>query len=530
MRPLVLLTIGLAISVPLLQNVAAAELTAHIKYLSASTIYLDVGATDSVKPGDKGRIIRDGVEVATLEITYTASHTAACRIVETRGDVKVGDTVIMESPAAAAPTEISAPPEMTRAATSDAELVRRVRQERGTHWSGRLGFDYYAQIPVGDAASDWNQPSLSLNGRVDNIARSPLQLNIRLRARRLNRTGSNANNRWNSRLYELSLAFARTGSSYQWSLGRIQPLGVSGVGYLDGATFGYSLREDWRCSFFTGAEPNPVTSDVNTDKLKVGSLIAWSSPAEKEYRLASSLALVGVYNRGEIDREYLYLRNGISSTHRLTVDQSAEVQINRGWRKDAAGSSLEVSSFLLSAHYAAAEWLNLSGGFDQWRSVRGASDKAIPDSLWVGAARSGWRMGLDARLTSELRAYLSGRIGEGKGTSGNSASGGVSFRDRRWTRITARFSGAGYSSTYSEGGQGSLSLSRAFYGLLDVSAEYGISQNRLKTWRERSDSHWLNFSADAWLARGVYLSGSYEITRGDNPAADRLLLSGGIRF
>ena len=526
-----LLIVTMVLSELIFHRVEAAELTSQVKYVSASAVYMEAGATDGVRRGDKCRVIRDGVVVASLEVTYTSSGSAACRVLEKQDEVKAGDTVIIEIVApAVVPVEIPTPSDTARAVAPEVERIRRVRPERGMGWSGRLGFDYYAQIAREAGGAEWNQPSLALNGRVYNIARSSLQLNIRLRARRLNRTSQGAKNQWNSRLYEFSLANDRVNSRYQWSLGRVQPSGASGAGYLDGSTFSYGLRDNWRWSFFAGVEPDPVTSGVSTNKLKAGSLIRWNSPTSNEYRIVSSLALVGVYNRGEIDREYMYLSNDFSSTRRFTVNQSAEIQINRGWRKNAAGSTFDVSGFLLSANYAISDRMNLSGGFSRWRNVRDAADKAIPDSLWVGAARSGWRLGWDARLTSDLRAYLSGGIGEGEGATGRSASGGISYRDSHWTRIAARISTALFSSPYGEGRQGSISFSRSFFDILDINTEYGMSRNRLKAWRDHSDSHWLTISADTWLSRRLYFSGSYEIDRDNNPAADRLTLSGGIRF
>lgn len=65
----------------------------RVRYRSAENVYLDAGAAAGLAVGDRLEVVRDGVEIATLEVVFVAQHSASCRIESESTPVAVGDLV-----------------------------------------------------------------------------------------------------------------------------------------------------------------------------------------------------------------------------------------------------------------------------------------------------------------------------------------------------------------------------------------------------------------------------------------------------
>jgi len=78
-----------------------------VRYLSADHVYLDAGRLAGLEVGMTVRIVRDGTEVAELQVEYAADHSASCRVVQSVGEIKVGDRAFFSADAA---PETGAPP------------------------------------------------------------------------------------------------------------------------------------------------------------------------------------------------------------------------------------------------------------------------------------------------------------------------------------------------------------------------------------------------------------------------------------
>ena len=86
---------------------ASAEVTAHIRYVSGESLYLDKGSNDGIAPGDVAIVKRNGVGIARLRVVTVSSSSAATEVEELFGDETpdVGDEVVLRVTAPPAPAD-----------------------------------------------------------------------------------------------------------------------------------------------------------------------------------------------------------------------------------------------------------------------------------------------------------------------------------------------------------------------------------------------------------------------------------------
>ncbi|MBT7788564.1 MAG: hypothetical protein HN757_06770 [Calditrichaeota bacterium] len=517
----------------------AEELQTNVKYISKSAVYVDAGRINGIEVGDRGTVIR-GIEIiAHMEVIFVADNSASCRIVESKTPLKVGDqvTMIVEKPVISLDTTSSNTPKsvITPRVKTDTELIARTRKELTNQFSGRLGLQYYSQDNLDEFDNDFIQPSYFLRFRIENIYGSYHSLSLRMKGRK-NIRDSNlhdiSSSSWNNRTYELSIMFDNPNSNFSYNAGRIIPSQVSGLGLMDGISFEYKLHEKYQIGIFGGTEPDYETSNYSSEEVKSGIFLTFDNRNLQGSRIRTTGALLGVYKAGEIDREFVYIRNSYSYKSKTSFYQSGEININRDWRRDKSNNTLEISNFQTSLRWSPVRAFSLNLGYNNLRNVRNADNRTVADSLFDDALRQGFRAGCIFRLPDNIRFSINGNVRSrsSDNSSTYATSSNLSYTDRRISRI--RFNGRGsyFSNKYSEGLQFSFSANRNITSDLGAGIEVGVRDYTLISSSTTLRNNWLKLDADYRISRSLYLFTFFEASRGDGVKTNRWMVDAGYRF
>jgi hypothetical protein len=516
----------------------AEQITTTVKYVTPTRVYLDAGSLQGIQNGNRGSIVRGETLIAKIEVSFVAERSSSCDILESHETIKVGDRaqITIESTAPpvepeeeieTSPTYVETEPSRAPLETTTAKPVNRI--------SGRVGVQYVAQRNLSEFNNDYQQPSLLMNLTVDNLFDTHHNLAVRFRSRRNirdRRTGNLDKTDWDNRIYELSIGYDSPNSPIGYRLGRVYSNRFSAMGYLDGGLISYRANEVLTLGIFGGAQPDQQYSFSSANETKAGIYAAFEKGDYHTNRIDATVALAGQYVSGQISREFLYQQVNLSLRQKLIAFQSAEININRGWRKTAAGSSFQLSNILVNLQYRFTRSLNASVGYDNRQNVYTWDNRSVPDSLFDDHRRQGYRVGASIRLPENLRLSLSGYF-RSIGNNENSSE----FYSTALNAVNVLKSGvssgiriASFNNPYSNGIQASFNASRYFFRRLNLGATLGKSQYTLDAASQDITADWLRINASYFFTRYVYASANAETYRGDDIEYNQVFVDVGVRF
>lgn len=390
----------------------AAETTCNVKYLSAEHVYLDAGLNRGLAVGLTGRVVRDGKAIGELEVVFTAETSASCTVVSRTTDFVAGDAVVFEvvEPAPVIETPLPEPtPRRVRTTTGSSSARPRVSppQVRG-HVA--VQWDHAVESNDRDLQTDIIRLPFRLQAR--DVWRG-YSFYTRGSLRRLERKGFSGNTpsgEWRNRIQELALV--RDGREQAWhvAFGRIGGRVTNTAGPFDGLSLSRRLSTNARAGLFGGFAPQWGDLGFGTDDHLVGANFQLNQRSPGGRMLDLVLAAIGRYRSGEISREYVTMTTTWRGTRGLSLLQAAEVDFNRGWRRDAGARTVVLSSLALSGRYEFSRRVSADLGFDNREPVRTWETRSLPDSLFADAGRKGWRGGLRWRPSRHFSANFSGTL------------------------------------------------------------------------------------------------------------------------
>lgn len=514
-----------------------AQGTGSVTYLTAEGFYLDVGTAAGLSVGDTVTVVREGQTVAKGQVLFVAETSASCALLE--GEVREGDRARFLVPEGTAlPERIEAdPPQADEAqvpAVTRRTLDRSAPARPINELDGRIALQLRSQVDD-ESGHDVMEPGISARLRLRNLFGSAHTLSVRARSRRTVRdreVGSDLRDAWNNRVYEVALEYDDSDSPLGYRVGRITANRVRGIGSFDGACADYRVKEDWSVGTFAGLSPDPTTSRVNPDDVKAGAFVNHQRGDWAGQRVDATLALAGSYHQGEIDEEFLYQQVRYSWGRSLSLYESAELALNRGWRGDEGASTLELDNILLSARWQPIDMLSLDGGYDNRRILRTWETRDTPDSLFDGSVREGWRLGAAARLTRDLRLSVQGNLRSVEGEADNTLTGHarISHRDMWSSGVAVDVRVAYYDSPYSTGVQPSLALARYVARRVRVSVEGGLRRYDYTGSDDSRTDAWIRPALSSSIGQRLYGQAYVEFTRGDMENTTRGFVELGYRF
>jgi hypothetical protein len=392
---------------------AQPEETPAVNYVSSDAVYLSVGRRAGLTVGARVEVVRDGRTIAVLEVVHVSSHSASCRVVEQMESPQVGDTAVFDPIAAPPPLQYSASLDTARAGTDyGAKRSKNIV-------SGYVELQNVWQHDLTGSDLSSLQPALAARILVKNFAGSGGELRIRDRIRYYHRDQPAGplieSGEWYHRLTEMAFVVDVPGATVGWGVGRFITPYMMGIGLVDGGYVSVGFARYLRAGAAGGFAPDPFDLGVSTDNTQAGGFLAFDYESMRRWRFTSSAALAGRYNSGTVAREFVYWQNGFNYYRRFALFQTVEIDLNRDWRRDAAGESATFSNFYVTASAEMTKYASLDFSYDSRQNVRTYETKETPDSLFDDVVHDGFRGGLTFRLPRNvtLRGYGGVRYRDG---------------------------------------------------------------------------------------------------------------------
>jgi hypothetical protein len=515
-------------------NGYAEQVQAKLTYIASGAVYINAGSISGIAKGDTGQIQHNGTTIARIEVLFVAEKSASCKVIDKTSEPKEGDTAILE----VHPLAVSNGKDTTKtvAIEKPSQPTKALsKKSKSTRLSGQIAAQAFIMDDRQSSSRSYLQPSLLINGRLENIAETYHSFSLLMRSRytdqQLKSSGSSSSE-WNSRVYEACLSYDNPASRFQYSLGRIRSNRISGIGDLDGVSVGYHVSDQISWGAFGGTQPDLRTSEIETQTTKFGLFSGYETDKISALHLNATLALAGEYHQGIVSREFIYEQINLTTDSRFSVYQSGELNINRGWKKNAEGKSLELSSLMLNLRYTPTSILTATINYDNRTNIRTFETRAVPDTLFDNELQQGLQAGLECRPVQSVTVDASGgmRKKTNESQTTKTSSLGLMARNLLQSEIFATLRINTFRNTYSSGFQPSLNLSRTLLPSLDGALQIGQDHYDLKLAETKVRSNWLKVSANYMITRSFFTSAYTEFYRGGNLNSNRFYVELGIRL
>lgn len=469
---------------------------ATVTYLSGGSVYLEVGTRQGVQVGTSLDVVRGGVVIAQLAAKYVSSNRAACTITSSTAALTVGDSVRFHPVLDAAAT----------AAYPGGPIAAAAARHRPAPLRGRIGLRYLViQQPDGSTLS---QPAIDL--RLDGAQISGTALGVAVDVRAQRTTVSSGSTTPTSptgltRVYQAAMTFQPRGTRARWALGRQFATALSPIGIFDGAALDLNF-ERWSAGALAGTQPDAASFAPSAATTEYGVWVQRHNRFGSQTPWSATLGAIGSYDRGEINREFVYLRGTYSSRY-FSLYAAEEVDANRGWKRAIEGSAVTLTSTFATAQLNVGDALTMSAGFDSRRSVRLYRDFINPEILFDDAFRQGSWGELSLRVSSHLRLSTDARRSDG-GLEGGAHAITASLFANRLTRLQLglRVRTTQYTGPASEGMLTSVAFEAAPTNALRLSLNAGQRTSSIPgSGTPASRLTWTGADLDLALGRSVYL-------------------------
>ena len=406
---------------------AAAQATGkgNIKYISIEGVYIDVGKNVGLAIGDSIIATRNNKALALLQVTHVSSRSAACRILKKLRQIRVGDTVVfirrkrfrMRNGMTHRGRAKKLASRRSRSTTSQRKRNR--RKQPSTELTGYVSFQSYVQQNWLDTRRTLFQPSVDSRIKVRNLVGTGLTFIFRHRSRFHHRSNLSStdipNSEWTHRLFEMGILLDNPNSPLQFGVGRVYSPYIRGIGTIDGGHVAYRILPHFLVGTAFGAEPQLYNTDVEFTRKKVGFFITYESSSEASlaHHLSTTLAMSGSYRNDVVNREFLYWQTQFSFRNLLSIYQTLEIDINRGWRKLSGLSDISFSNFFLTGNLFLHKRIQFNFSFDARRNLPtyemhlNTADSLFDVSLHRGASAG---LSLYLPLNMTLRGNVSLRF------------------------------------------------------------------------------------------------------------------------
>ena len=506
-----------------------------VRYISSQHIFLGGGKAAGLNIGDHLKIVRDSVTLAKVEVVSISEKSASCRIFEKNADINIGDVAVVfaKKTMQALDMEIAS---MQRRNRYSESRKRKPKETPFARTSGYISAQLYRFDDLTANNLNFSQPAFRVNFKARNIADKDITFRLRTRTRYNQRSRpirpAVPQSEWRNRVYEVSLSYDAAHAPFNFKIGRITSNHLSGAGYFDGVQLQSNLSPSLRVGALVGTQPDWRTSNFQTHGRKYGAYFHYLNGDFRSNRFESVLAGVAEYDSSVVSREFVYLQNNFSRGTRLFLYQSAEIDINRDWRKEKAGQTVSLSNLFLSARYRVNRSISTGLTFDDRKNYWTYEIRSLADSLFDDALRLGLRGNLSVRLPDGL--YFHTNLGIRKRQSdpkpAYSFSGGVRKTNFLMNRLFIGANIAAFSNQFTNGANTTFRIGKSFRNGHRLEAGYGNYTYQIAATNNTRSNHSLRFDSHLTLLNRLFFSAQYEYDWGSDVNGHRILAEAGIRF
>jgi hypothetical protein len=510
-----------------------------VTYRSRASVYVSAGRAAGLAVGDRLAVTEGARSVAELEVVFVAQHSSSSRIVTETRAVKVGDRVTRvpasgsATPTAPAPPPAPAPPEAV--AATEASLpppvayARRPPPVARVRGSASIGWSNFHDTT--EAARHVEERMVRYGVLFGELGGQPLDLTVRGSHRHALRDGLRAtvvprDERWD-RLYEASLAYAPPGRAYSLRAGRLAAWPFTSVGYLDGVLGGWRAASGLQVGGFAGRTADAEDTGVESGS-KYGAFVRLGSgrgPAPWDLFLSGAAERSG----SEISREYLgqeaQVRRGT-----LWLYERVEVDFNRGWRRERAGSGAQLSDARVRVSWRPSSPRALSASWERHRNFWSAFNRSLPPALFDDRVYQTVRADLDWSRPGGVAFSLGGSVRTREGDADRAYAVHLGARTPRLGGLAASADASAYQTLYTRGLLATLRAGQDLAGGHRADLSYTVNWYEPGGSLARRLGHWLRLSGYGQFARQAFARADLEYALGDDVEGIRVLIEAGYRF
>jgi len=506
-----------------------------ITYLSNELVYLNGGKNLRLELGDRLKVVRDGQTIAELEVTHLSQNSSACTIVSQQSPPQKGDAVHWIDPPEPPRESTVEPSQAARPVAkpkSTAEPVE-TREKRSRRLvRGTIAFQWFQFQDQSEFSSDYDQPALKISLRGNELLGGHYGFTIRTRTRQRANTRS-GENEYQNRIYQAAFHYRNPNARINYSLGRIISDTFSGAGYIDGGLFESKIGAGWKAGVFGGYQPEWQDSDFRTSTTKYGTYLNYLHGDFQTGRWSSTLGWSSAYHDSEIDREFVFVQNRYTKGSKFQFYQSAELELNRGWREEKTGKSTELSSLYVFGRYQFTPGFRLGATFDDRQNYYTYELRNRDEQFFDDLARRGLRLDFQGQISKRLRisGYWGQREREGDTEDSQFYNLYTYWRPKLLAGLTFGLRGTAFENPTTDGESGQLRVGRFFgQGRHMVYLSYADYQYTSKLNGSERNSQWLRLESYFTLGKKWYSSLELEQSTGDDLDGLRILLSLGYRL
>ncbi len=526
-------------------SVFAAGPEVGVRYRSQNTVYLDSGSRAGLAEGDRLEVWRAGQRIGVIEVAFVAEHSASCKIVEELQQIQPEDRARRVLSSSDPPDEASVEAASETATESvvapvvEPSVPDRKSRSRRTRVSGVLELGWDSFKDESGAGLDFQQWGARFNVRVRDIAGQPLNLRIRLRAlenrrERMFSTGAPETEKRN-RFYEAALVYDPRGGRFKAQIGRIAISPFVAVGFLDGVIGQVRLIPSIDIGALYGSRPLIQDGGFESIGQKYGAYTRFSA-FRHSGRPDLEVFVAGIREEGEDDvsREYVSLETHYTPGGRFSFFQRAELDLNNGWREEAAGTKTQLSNLALTLNTQLSQFGRFAISYDRWERYYTEETRPISEELFNNLQRQGLRARFSYSRPRGMGFSVYAGYRDQQGDDENTVSFGGAIRHSNVANLGLLIGGdiLGYSNPMTEGFVARLQTSKRFRGGHEIALLIGgrlYSSKLFDDVDDRSDQ-WVRLSGWVELPYSFFGRAEFEYSNGDDIQGQRILLSAGYRL
>lgn len=516
----------------------------RVRHVEENALYIDIGRNSGLQEGMKLALFHSnpgqnqnsagplgpGKPIAQLNVTIVADSSAVCEIVNSFGEIRIGDFGFLFVSTKSQPGKDDASSQggdlpLSKGVSDDSPLDDKMQRkfeassslpQRNT--AVRVGVDYDStQVAGGFRASEFG---FQVQSDMTHIAGTNWSFTGYWRSR-FRQTFSGLNGAQLEslddridRTYHIGLYYESPDSPYIAGFGRLGVPGAPSLPTVDGGYFGRKLNHHVTLGVFGGSTPDPTAWDYNPNQRIAGVFtnLEAGSFSGLHFNGAEGIAMTAV--RWRAARQFAFFENTISWKDFLWLDNDTEVDAARFSPVTGQSNPTGISFTSSSLHVRPFKPLSLGVDHSYLNSLPSFDPNLLGTSLLDKYIFQG--LSFDARYELPYHVGLFTQFGHEKSiadqkTMWNSMYG-VSFNDLFKTGLHADVRYAKFASSFGYGNYKAVSVSR---GLGNMQIEFlAGTQSLISNFTSNTSSHFVTVSSMWNLGPKYFVETGFTWSRG----------------
>ena len=523
-----------------------------VKYVGEGSVYIDGGRNADLQEGMKLSVVEappDGViaegiqyrgyeHIAELVISSVSDSSAVCDIVQSKGEVKVGQAAFLTPESVLSRHESETVSEQDKypivvtftSGDPMDEEVRETKEAQQTRLTpmqrmqGRIGFNYGGTTESGGFTS--RQMGLVIDANMHNIGGTYWNFvgswrgNYGTSSTNLPGAASLTLTDLINRTYRIGFTYENPYSPVTVGVGRLFVPWAPSLSTIDGGYFGRKITRKVTFGFFGGSTPDPSSWSYNPNQHIAGTLVNLEYGSFDHFRMYSTAGVALTSIQWKVARQFAFFENTWSWKQYISFYNSLQADAARtsslttvlpsGQVVNGGSNPTEVSQSFSTLHFQPMKLLGFGVNHNYFKTLPTFDPRLLGTGLLDQYLFQGFSG--DVRLSLPKRIGLFASLGQSKTTTDKKNSlnqaYGLSFGQLWKTGILLDLHYSKFDSSFGSGKYQSVSLSKNFSDAFRVQV-YGGHQNFYTPLSTNTNSNFVNGVVDFNVGPRYFLEGNY---------------------